>query len=197
MSEKILTIKKRDDMDCGTTASRNLRKEGLIPANLMHNGKSTSIACSISEFTSLYNSGLRYSSVIHLKEDKKDVAQVIIRQLQRHPITENILHIDFYTIETGKEAIVTIDVEQIGTAPGVKAGGILNQYIKNLKVQLLPEEIKEYVECDVSKLQIEDGIKVQDLNVPPSWKILTKATALVLKINPSRLSTQDRFRGRD
>ena len=131
MSELKLNSEVRKET--GKNVVGRLRREGKIPGNVISNGKSTVITFDNAEFQRLMQAGLRTSSVIQLDIKDSDISgKVIVKELQREPVSGRVLHVDFYRITPGRKTLMTVPVEVVGNSVGVKAGGALEQYISKL-----------------------------------------------------------------
>lgn len=113
------------------------------------------------------------STVFNLS-DGKSTQQAIIREIQRHPVRENPLHIDFMRIQADKMIKVQVPVHGVGGTPaGVKLGGILEVVTRRVEIHVLPLQVPEYLEIDISGLELGRSVHVSDLKVPEGIEILT------------------------
>ena len=180
----------RGTSDVVKIKAKHLRRNGSIPANLIFKGNSTLLSLSKKHFESLLNTGLRSSSVIELDVEDHLTTGVVIKELQRSPITDQVLHVDLYQITKGDRLAIQIGIEPKGISKGVKAGGTLEQYIRYLKVRTIPEALQEVVEVDVSDLALGDVICLKDLSLPKEWEILLEGNPIVIRVVRSRVSTE-------
>lgn len=153
--------------DRGKGAARNLRSEGLVPA-VLYGRKKEPVSLAIKETairTVLHSHS--ESAVIDLAVKGggfDEPVNVIIRDVQRHPATGKLLHIDFQRIKYGEKIRVEISVTVVGTPKGVKEqGGILEHGIRSVQVMCLPRKIPESIEIDASDLMIGDALKLKDV----------------------------------
>lgn len=132
MSELKLESEARTDR--GKNEAGRMRRDGRIPGNVISGGKSQVISFSNQDFQRLIQKGLRTSSLIQLDVKGGEMSgQVIVKEIQRHPVSGDVLHVDFYRVTEGRKTLVTVPIETTGFAKGVKAGGALEQYISKLK----------------------------------------------------------------
>jgi large subunit ribosomal protein L25 len=116
--------------------------------------------------------------------------RTLIREIQRHPIRQGILHVDFQEIHAGEKLRLEIPVHLVGTAEGVRnQGGILDQVLRTVEIEVLPEHIPEHVELDVSALVIGRSLHVSDLSIP-NVVILTDASLTVATVSAPRLEEE-------
>src|SRR5258707_7268327 len=125
------------------------------------------------------------STLIDLTVDGKK-ARALIREIQRHPIRPDIIHVDFYEIKADEKITLKVPVHLVGTPDGVRnAGGVLDKVTRDVEIEVLPENIPDRVELDVTALKIGDSVHVRDL-VIPNAKILTDADLTLATVVPPR-----------
>jgi len=125
------------------------------------------------------------STLIELTVDGKK-SRTLIREIQRHPIRPDIIHVDFYEIRGGEKITLKVPVHLVGTPDGVRnAGGVLDQVTREVEIEVLPENIPDRVELDVSALKIGDSLHTRDLSIPNAV-ILTGADLTITTVVPPR-----------
>ena len=166
---KSIDVKGTARNEFGKKGAKALRKQNLIPCNLYgveRNEKGLPVAKAFSvTFEEVRN--LVYSPDIfsvNLTIDGKTVLAVM-REIQFHPVKDNILHIDFYQVTPEKPIVMAVPVKLNGLAAGVKAGGKLEQILRRVKAKALYTAIPEKIEIDVTPLTIGKSFKVGDLKV--------------------------------
>src|SRR6266550_3515472 len=113
-------------------------------------------------------------------------SRTLIREIQRHPIRPDIIHVDFYEIRGGEKITLKVPVHLVGTPDGVRnAGGVLDQVTREVEIEVLPENIPDRVELDVTALKIGDSLHVRDLSIPNA-AILTGADLTIATVVPPR-----------
>lgn len=153
--------------DAGTGVARKLRQSGTIPAVIYGHGRDPQmLAIEAREVERLFGSISAASTVIELSVDG-GVARTLVREIQRHPVKRNILHIDFQQLVAGEKVSVSIRIKFTGTADGVRnSGGILAETMHQLDVRVDPSLIPEFIEVDVTPLTIGHSIHVRDISLP-------------------------------
>lgn len=153
--------------DTGTGAARKLRQSGTIPAIIYGHGREPQkLALEAREVERLLGSVSAASTVIELALDG-GTARTLIREVQRHPVRRNILHIDFQQLVAGEKVSVRVRIRFTGTADGVRnSGGILAETMHELYVRVDPAQIPDHLEVDVTPLTIGHSIHVRDMNLP-------------------------------
>ena len=165
MKEINVTGQKRTDL--GKKASKLLRKEGLVPCNLYgeqkdENGKpvAMSFAVPMTELRKVVYTPHIY--VINLIIDGESHTAVM-KELQFHPVTDALLHVDFYEVNDQKPLTIGIPVKLVGLAQGVRDGGRMNLSIRKINVTAPYQQIPEHLDVDVTALKIGKSIKVGEL----------------------------------
>ncbi|MDZ7587583.1 MAG: 50S ribosomal protein L25, partial [Patescibacteria group bacterium] len=164
---------------------KKLRREGTLPANIYGKGvKSVSIQLSGKDFASAFKQ-VGETGILELFIGKETKARpVLVHHVQQHPVTDEILHIDFLQVDLTKTVTVKIPMEIIGEAPAITKGGVLIQLINEVEVEALPADLPDKFTLDVSKLEeIGQGLSLKDLKVSAKVKLLAeKLEELVIKI---------------
>ena len=154
--------------DTGKGASRRLRHAGKVPA-IMYGGNKDPEALTLSHNEVLRNleNEAFYSHILTIKSGGNET-QAILRDLQRHPSKPRILHMDLQRVSATEKLKTHLPVHILGeeTAPGVKAGGLVSHDLTEVAIECLPKDLPEFVEVDISALEIGDSIHLSALNVP-------------------------------
>ena len=164
MKEINVSGKKREDL--GKKASKQLRKEGYVPCNIygaaQADGKPVALAFAapMSELRKVVYTPHIY--VINLNIDGEDHT-AILKELQFHPVTDALLHVDFYAVNDQKPVTIGIPVKLVGLAQGVRDGGRMNLSVRKVSVTAPYQRIPEHLDIDVTNLKIGKSIKVGQL----------------------------------
>jgi len=174
MSEKI-TLNAEPRSDSGKGASRRLRHQGLVPA-IVYGGKFDPAQISIAhnEFLHELEKEAIYTQVINLKMGDK-TQEVILRDLQRHPFKNKVMHADFFRIDknTPIKVHVPIHVANEEICVGVKKdGGMLTQLVSEVEIIALPKDLPEYLEIDALNLHLGDILHLTDIKLPEGVQIV-------------------------
>lgn len=175
--------------DLGKKASKLLRKEGLIPCNLYGEARNEkglpeafSFVIPMVDLRKVVYTPHIY--VVNIDIDGK-VHKAILKELQFHPVTDTLLHVDFYEINEEKDITVGIPVKLTGLAQGVRDGGRMNLSIRKINVRAPYKRIPEQLEIDVTPLQIGKSIKVGQLNFE-GLEIVTSKEVIVCSVKMTR-----------
>lgn len=161
--------------DSGKGASRRLRREGLVPA-IVYGGERDPAKISIAhnEFIHELQNEAIYTQVIELRVgDKKQ--DVILRDLQRHPYKNKIMHADFFRIDENKpiNIVVPVHVANAENCVGVKTdGGMMTQMVTEIEIIALPKNLPEYVEVDAENVHLGDTLHLTDIKLPEGVQIV-------------------------
>ena len=109
-------------------------------------------------------------------------AQVVLREVQKHPYKHFLTHLDFWELPVSKEQLVRIPIEVTGDSPGVKGGGVLQMVVRDIPVLCLPTDIPSFVELDISKMELGDSIRIQDIELPEKVSHSTEENYAVISI---------------
>lgn len=178
----------------GTGVCRKIRAKNLIPVILYGPEHKEGLAGTVSAraIAPIANSEARETTVIELGMSDGKECMALIRDVQRHPLTQNIRHIDFYQVLRGHKIKVEIPLRVINKelAPGLKEGGLLNQITRSLSVEIKPRDIPEDIVVDIAKLEIGGEIFIKDLALPEDCDLLTAEDTLVLHITQPRTASE-------
>ncbi|WP_367111225.1 50S ribosomal protein L25/general stress protein Ctc [uncultured Psychrobacter sp.] len=153
----------------GKGASRRLRKQNLVPAIIYGgNEEPTAISIKLNEMVKSLEYEAFFSQILTITTDKGDEHQVVIKDLQRHPAKGFPMHADFQRIVRGQKIHMNIPVHFSGReeAPGTKEGGILSTLVSDVEIVALPSQLPEYLEIDVSGMEIGDLFRLSDIKLP-------------------------------
>lgn len=191
MEEIILEAKVRTQT--GKGAVRKLRRQGRIPA-ILYGGKGEPLPLEVEEreYEALSGKTAGQNVIINLKLDKENgEAIALIKDIQHHPVTERVLHIDFCRISLQKKLTVPVPVAVAGESAGVREGGVLEHLLWEVEVECLPTQIPEKIEVDISPLNIGDTVHVRDLKVGEGIRILTDGGKTILSVVPPRVIEEE------
>ena len=174
----------------GTGVCRKIRAKNLIPVILYGPEYKQGLAGTVSAraIAPIANSEARETTVIELGMSDGKECMALIRDVQRHLLTQNIRHIDFYQVLKGHKIKVEIPIRVINKelAPGIKEGGLLNQITRSLSVEIKPRDIPEDIVVDIAELMIGGEIFIKDLTLPEDCDLLTAEDTQVLHISQPR-----------
>ena len=161
--------------DLGKGASRRLRKTGLVPA-IIYGGDAEPVSISLqhNEFIHELENEAAYTQVLALKVGKKK-EDVLLRDLQRHPYKNLVMHADFQRVDQNKPVHVVVPLHFINEEKchGVKQeGGMLNHLLSEIEIVCLPKNLPEFIEVDVTDLKLGASLHLTDLKLPEGVEIL-------------------------
>ena len=188
---KEIEVKGQKRTATGKKAAKAMRKENLVPCNLYGEAKNAdgapealSIACPMSELRKIVYTPHIY--VIKLVIDGEEHT-AILKELQFHPVTDALLHVDFYEVNDQKPITVGIPVKLNGLAQGVRDGGRMNLSIRKINVTAKFQDIPEHLDIDVTNLTIGKSIKVGELSYE-GLEMATSKNVVVCSIKATRKS---------
>ena len=169
-------------------ANRRMRRAGQLPG-ILYGGKGEArpLSVDMTHFGRIIDT-IHGMTIFNLQFDgKKTTEQAIIRELQRDPVYDtNLIHIDFYRIETDKPIVVELPIHGVGGVPeGVKVGGVLETLTRRVTAKCLPLEVPDAIEIDVSELLIGQSLHVSDLKAPEGVEFMSEpGTAIFIVAAP-------------
>ncbi len=164
-----LKIKGELRTETGKQAAKATRKAGLVPCELYGSKENVHFSVQPQHLKNLVYTPDFYVADIEI--DGK-VHSAIMKSIQFHPVTEEILHIDFLKLEEGRKIKVEVPIRFSGVAPGVKAGGKLTQKVHRIQLKTTPENLIEQVTLDISKLRLGQSVRVRDIVVGDRIEVL-------------------------
>ena len=181
MKEIVLAAEMRPGV--GKGPARQARRDGSVPAVIYGpESEPRAIAVNQKALKAAIRSVSGASTLMDLEIDGK-TNKVIMREVQRDPVTSDIIHVDFHAVSMSKPINVAIQIRVVGSAIGVKRdGGILQINMRDLEVLCLPDQIPGHIEVDVSELAIGDSIHVEDLTLPEDINVVADSSRTVLVI---------------
>ncbi|MFT5578899.1 MAG: large subunit ribosomal protein L25 [Paraglaciecola psychrophila] len=164
------TLKAETRTDLGKGASRRLRRLENKVLGIAYGGKATPtpILLAMNEMVKITENEAFFTSLINLSIDGKE-EQVVVKDMQRHPAKETIMHIDFLRVDASTQITIHVPLHFINedTCEGVKVeGGTVSHAINDIEIHCLPKDLPEYIEVDMQALKVGDNLHLSDLTLP-------------------------------
>ena len=183
---KSITINGSQRESVGKSSTKALRNAGKVPCVVYGGEKPVHFSADEISFSKLVYTPNAHTVVISL--DDKSEMNAVIQDIQFHPVSEKILHIDFLQLFEGKEVTMTIPVRFEGNAPGVRnQGGNLSKNKRKLSVRALPKDLPDYILADISSLNLNDKITIADVS-EETFKFLHPDNMVICQVKMSRAS---------
>jgi len=173
----------------GKSAARRLRRAGQVPG-IVYGPKRTAAMVAVDtlqvERRLAHLEGSHLIRLVSAEPGGSDGGErmVLVREMQRHPVTGTVLHADFYEVDLTERLAVSVPLHFIGKAAGVVAGGILQPILREIEVECLPTEIPEFIEVDVTALGIHDAVHLAELKLPEGVQATAEATQTLVTVLP-------------
>jgi large subunit ribosomal protein L25 len=189
MATANLSAKKRTDS--GKGAARKLRRAEQIPGIIYgHNREPQMLALDWRELERMLERIAPETTVIELDIDGT-TSRTLIREIQRHPFKRQVLHVDFLELVAGERVTVDVPLVLVGTAAGVRnSGGVLDQLLREVTVDVDPSNIPNHIEIDVSALDVNESLHVSDLVVPAGVEIQDDPDTTVCVVAAPRVEAE-------
>lgn len=185
---KSITINGSQRESVGKKATKALRDAGQVPCVLYGGDKPVHFSAPELAFSKLVYTPNAHTVVIALEDGTS--LNAIMQDIQFHPVTDRILHIDFYQLFEDKEITMEIPVNFIGTSRGVLSGGVLRKNQRHLKVKAIPANLPDFIEVDISPLRIGNKLYITELP-NPDFTFLHPDNTVVCQVRRSRASVAE------
>ncbi len=172
----------------GTSAARRARLQNKVPAVVYHSGIEA-IPLSVDKIS--LNKALRTGQMIfEVNVEDKDQF-VLVKEIQYHPVTDEIIHIDFQKVKEDEKISLEVAVRSSGEAQGVKLGGLLVQMLNSVTIKCKPAEIPEFLEIDVTNMEMNTNLFVKDITLPTDVEMLTAEDIAVVSVQEPKQEKEE------
>ncbi|QNM84885.1 50S ribosomal protein L25/general stress protein Ctc [Polaribacter pectinis] len=182
---KSITIKGSKRESVGKVATKALRNAGMVPCVIYGGDKPVHFSAEEKAFKKLVYTPNVYTASLDVDGQK---ISAILQDIQFHPVSDKILHVDFYQLFDDKEVTMNIPVKLTGTSPGVLNGGSLRFTNRKLKIKALPANLPDYVTADISKLKIGNKLTITSL-FNDDYSFMHPDNTVVVQVRTSRNAT--------
>ncbi len=172
--------------ETGKKAAKQSRKSEFVPAVIYGAGENIMIALNEKELRKVIYTPIVY--LVKLNVDGK-VHDAIIKEVQFHPVTDKILHVDFLKVSENKPITIGLPINLVGQAEGVKAGGKLLQVVRKIRVKGLAKDLPDAIEIDVTKLGIGKSIMVGELSFD-KFTVIEPKSMVIATIKSTRAARE-------
>ena len=172
----------------GTSAARRTRLQNKVPAVVYHSGIE---ATPLSVDKISLNKALRTGQMIFEVnvEDKNQF--VLVKEIQYHPVTDEIIHIDFQKVKEDEKISLEVAIRSTGEAQGVKLGGLLVQMLNSVTIKCRPAEIPEFLEIDVTDMEMSTNLFVKDIALPNDVEMITAQDIAVVSVQEPKQESEE------
>jgi large subunit ribosomal protein L25 len=184
---KSITIEGQLRTDSGKKATRQLRSQKMVPGVIYGGSKEINFSAPATAFKDIvYTSDFMLANVIIDGTSYR----CILKDLQFHKVSDLLLHVDFLELVESKKVIATLPLNYIGVPAGVKAGGKLVLKMKSVKVKTLPKYLKEHIDVNIEKLDLNENIRVQDV-IAENMEVLNSPRIPIASVTLTRQLKQE------
>ena len=163
----------------GTSAARRTRLRGRVPAVLYHSGlEATPLSM---DKKSLYKA-LKTGQMIFEVTVEEKPQFVLLKEIQYHPVTDEVIHIDLQKVKEDEKISLEVAIRGVGESQGVKLGGILVQLLNSVTIKCKPSEIPEFLEIDVTEMEMNTNLFVKDITLPEDVEMITAEDIAVMSV---------------
>jgi large subunit ribosomal protein L25 len=184
-----LEVTRRDP--AGSRGARRLRREGHVPGVVYGGGKDPVPFQVESRVLRLALS--HAGAVLDLSVEGEDSTPVVVKELTRHPVTGDAIHVDLLRVRLDRPIQATVVLELVGgdDAPGVKEGGVLEHVTRELTIEALPTDIPDSITHDVSEMVIGDTVTLEQVTAPEKVKVMDDPETVIATLTPPRLQVEE------
>ncbi len=190
--EIVLSAKPRTET--GSSAVNRLRKAGFLPGVIYgQGGTPKNVNLDSASFAAMQRHHTSENLMISLQLEGDTTHKVLVREVQHHPLSGAPIHVDLYELSMTERVTVSIPVELVGEPVGVtRDGGILEQLLRDVEIDCLPDDILETIELDVSGLGVGDSLSVEDLPLDAEkYEVLTAKDIAVAAVSAARVDDSE------
>ena len=185
---KSITINGSQRESVGKKATKALRNAGQVPCVLYGGDKPVHFTAEELAFSKLVYTPNAHTVVIAIENGK--TYNAILQDIQFHPVTDRILHIDFYQLFENKEITMEIPILYVGSSKGVKSGGVLRKNLRSLKVKALPANLPDFIEADITPLKVGNKLYITTLE-NKAYKFMHPDNTVVCLVRRSRAAVTE------
>jgi large subunit ribosomal protein L25 len=178
----------------GKNEARRLRRAGRLPAVVYGGEESEAVPVSVDPkaLLEIFHSESGVNTLIGLSIDEAAANQVLVKEFQLDPISEALLHVDFYQLALDKAITIMVPVVLKGEPAGVKQqGGLVDFIHREVQVECMPTEIPEHIEVDISELMIGQGVRLREVSTDVSWLPVSDADTLLVHVIAPKVEEEE------
>lgn len=172
----------------GKEYCRKIRREGKVPAVIYGHGFEPMPVCLVEkEFRALLRREKGIHGLLNLEVEGNGEHMVLIKEIQKDPIKDNLLHVDFQKVRADEAISAVVPLKLVGEPRGVRAGGLLQHFLYEVHIQCLPKDLPEEIVVDISHLNVKESLRVANLPRLEGIRYLNSPEEVVVSITPKRV----------
>ncbi len=193
MERVLMAVKER--VVSGKSPNRTMRNEGMVPGIVYHKHEaSVAVALNVKELIKNLKTEAGRNILIDLNINEstaKDNKTVVVKDIQYHPVSGHMIHVDFHQISLNEKIEVMVDVVVSGTPDGVKnEGGLLELQVRELEVECLPTNIPDRIEVKVDHLKLNESIHAGDITLPEGVALISEPETVIAQVVPPHIEEE-------
>ena len=178
--------------DTGKGVARKARSAGRTPGVVYRaGGTATPVSFDVTALATIFRKTADPNTLISVQVEGSDARPCLVREVQRNPVSRNVLHVDFYEVDEDYVVTVEVSLTAVGRAAGTRAGGTMRQLIRSVTVLTAAGNIPKTIEMDVTPLENGSFLKVSEIPLPPGVKILYTRDFNVVAVEGKRVSKEE------
>jgi len=177
--------------ETGKNACSRLRRAGKIPAVVYSHGTAEAVQVDSKAFKMLFKGRISESVLFDLNFKSGEPVKVYVKDYVKHPVSEEVMHLDFYRITFGEKIHTKVSVEFVGSSIGQRKGGVFEQLEREIEIHVLPRELPEKITIDIANLDIDQSIRVKDIKGPASMTVAGDPEHVIAHVIAARVEEGD------
>ncbi|MES2641141.1 MAG: 50S ribosomal protein L25 [Myxococcota bacterium] len=178
--------------DTGKGVARKARSAGRTPGVVYRaGGTATPVSFDVTALATIFRKTADPNTLISVQVEGSEARPCLVREVQRNPVSRNVLHVDFYEVDEDYVVTVEVSLTAVGRAAGTRAGGTMRQLIRSVTVLTAAGNIPKTIEMDVTPLENGSFLKVSEIPLPPGVKILYTRDFNVVAVEGKRVSKEE------
>ena len=171
----------------GKSVNRKLRKQHKIPA-ILYGPSGTQLLEMEEETTRHFMEKLPGThqlvplQVIDAESENTTDYQVLLQEIQKHPYKPELIHVDFWELAPNKPVVLKVPIKRVGSAPAEKKGANLQMVVRKIQISCMPDNIPEWIEVDISQLDVGDNLKVEEIQMPEGVTLYSHQNYTVISV---------------
>ncbi len=180
----------------GSSNSRRMRLAGALPGVIYGEGKeATPVQLDMHAFEELLHHHASETMITEIALEGAGDLSVLVKDVQRHPVTSDVMHVDLLKIVAGQSIQVDILLTLVGESAGAKEGGVVDQVMHSIAVECLPKDLVESIEVDIAEMEIGDSLYVSDLDLGSKFATTVGDGAIVVSVAAPRAEEEPEEEG--
>lgn len=176
-------LRAQERLTTGKNKARQSRASGRVPVSLYgHKTEAISLDVDSREFDGIMRAHAGAHIIMKLKVDGRADASVIVREIQRHPVRDHILHVDLFSVALDETIVTGVQIRVVGDSAGIREGGVLQHGVRDVQIEALPTALPEFIEVDITELTVGQSLHAGDIKLAPGLRLASSPDEVVATV---------------